>query len=83
MAYKNKTGGRKVGTPNKFGKELKDMVMDALLEVGGKDYLVSQANDNANSFMGLLKTAMPLTIAGTMKHQFEPLIIKQSEESNA
>lgn len=62
MAYKKKTGGRKIGTPNKFGKELKDMILEALHNAGGVDYLTAQAKTNDTSFNTLLGKTLPLSL---------------------
>lgn len=57
-------GGRKKGAPNKVTGELKDMIMTALHEVGGIDYLKFQANENAKTFLLLLGRVLPLQVSG-------------------
>ncbi len=54
-----KIGGRKKGTPNKHPAELKDMIRQALSEVGGVDYLKTQAFANPTAFLSLLGKTMP------------------------
>lgn len=60
---RKKTGGRVKGTPNKITKELKEMIIGALEEKGGQEYLVQQAEDNPNAFMTLLGKVLPMTIS--------------------
>lgn len=64
MAAGRKTGGRKRGTPNKLTGQVKEMILSALDEVGGADYLVLQARENPVAFMGLVGKVLPMTISG-------------------
>ena len=51
--------------PGKFSKELKQMILDALDEVGGVDYLVRQARrNNPAPFMALVGKVLPMTVEG-------------------
>lgn len=56
--------------PNKVTKELKDMILGALDQSGGVDYLVERANDprTAAAFLGLVGKVLPMTIAGDAKN---------------
>lgn len=54
-----KTGGRVKGTPNKVTGDIKQMIRDALSEVGGVDYLKTQAESNPTAFLGLIKSIVP------------------------
>ena len=63
---------RPVGTPNKFTKSLKDMILGALSDVGGRDYLARQAIQNPTAFIGLVSKVLPLTLAGDKNN---PLVI--------
>lgn len=58
--------GRPKGTTNKVTKELKDMILGALDESGGVDYLVERANDprTAAAFLGLVGKVLPMTVQG-------------------
>lgn len=56
--------GRPKGSPNKINAELKDMIMTALREVGGIEYLKLQANENAKTFLLLLGRVLPLQVSG-------------------
>jgi hypothetical protein len=55
-----KTGGRKKGTPNKTTALIKDMIIEALNESGGVDYLVDVAKDHPTAFCTLLGKVIPL-----------------------
>ncbi len=59
-----KTGGRQAGVPNLVTKELKDMILEALSNVGGTTYLQTQARDNPGQFMTLLGKVLPLQVTG-------------------
>lgn len=59
-----KTGGRKKGTPNKFTASVRDLVLTALAEAGGIDYLVEQAKANPPAFLSLVGKIMPLQMTG-------------------
>lgn len=54
-----KTGGRKKGVPNKINTDLKSMILEALSDVGGKDYLVKQAKENPTAFLTLVGKVLP------------------------
>ena len=58
-----KTGGRKVGTPDKITKELKDMILGVLDEAGGQKYLVARALDQPVAFMAVVGKILPLIIS--------------------
>lgn len=58
--------GRPKGAVNKFTKEIKDMISQALHNVGGVAYLEERANDPKTqaAFLGLVGKAMPLQVQG-------------------
>ena len=60
-----KTGGRRKGTPNKFTGDLRQMILGALAEVGGQDYLVRRARKHPGAFLVLLGKLTPTQMAGT------------------
>ena len=62
-AGREKTGGRKAGTPNKMTKALKDMILGALDDVGGQAYLAAQAEANPKAFLALVGRVLPLQVA--------------------
>ena len=70
-----KLGGRKKGTPNKTTTLIKDMIIQALDEAGGIDYLVEVAKDNPAAFCTLIGKVLPMNHTsedGTMS----PRVIK-------
>jgi hypothetical protein len=68
MARGVKTGGRKVGTPNKVSGKLKDAIIDAAEKAGDKGgivgYLEAQARANPGPFLALLGKVLPMQVAG-------------------
>lgn len=58
-------GGSRKGIPNKTTAALKEMILAALDESGGVDYLVTQAEKKPAAFMALLAKVLPMTIEGT------------------
>lgn len=62
MAKGIKTGGRQKGTVNKATAELKDMILGALYDAGGREYLTKQAVENPIAFMTLLGKIIPRNI---------------------
>lgn len=58
--------GRPKGTPNKTTAQLKEMILSALDESGGVEYLVARANDpkTASAFLTLIGKVLPMTVAG-------------------
>jgi hypothetical protein len=45
----SKTGGRRKGTPNKLNADVKAMILGALDDVGGQEYLAQQASSSTGS----------------------------------
>ena len=64
MANGRKTGGRVAGTPNKFSANLRAMILNALSEAGGEEYLARQANENPAAFLTLLGKVLPMQVTG-------------------
>ena len=54
-------GGRQKGTPNKVSAQLKDMVLGALDDVGGRQYLARMSQEQPTAFMALLGRVLPTT----------------------
>jgi hypothetical protein len=52
-------GGSRKGKPNKVTKALKDMILGALNDAGGQDYLKRQADENPAAFLGLVGKVLP------------------------
>ena len=55
--------GRPLGSPSKFSTDVKNMILGALSDVGGQEWLAKQANLNPVAFMGLLGKVLPLQLA--------------------
>jgi len=71
--------GRKKGSVNKVTGELKSMILGALDQVGGQDYLASKAEDprTAAAFLTLVGKVLPLTIKGpgpNGEHVFDRIV---------
>lgn len=56
--------GRPPGSQNKVTKAVKEMVIQALDEAGGVQYLVTQSRDNPTAFLTLVGKVLPLQVSG-------------------
>jgi hypothetical protein len=56
--------GRKKGVPNKDTAIIRDMIAQALEQVGGVDYLARVAETHPGPFMGLVGKVMPVQLTG-------------------
>ena len=58
--------GRPKGSVNKTTAQLKDMILGALDQSGGVEYLVQRANDpkTASAFLTLVGKVLPMTVQG-------------------
>lgn len=56
--------GRKKGTPNKVTGELKEMILTALGDAGGVEYLKKQATESPSAFLTLVGKVLPLQVTG-------------------
>lgn len=74
--------GRPKGTPNKTTKELKEMILAALDESGGVQYLVERANDpkTASAFLSLIGKVLPMQVTGADGAALTVQIVKYGEE---
>lgn len=54
--------GRPKGIPNKQTTALKEMILTALGDAGGIDYLVTQASANPTAFLTLVGKVLPLDV---------------------
>jgi hypothetical protein len=77
---RQKTGGRKKGTPNKLTADVKAMILTALDRAGGVDYLLTQSADNPVAFLSLVGKVLPMTVAGDpanpLVHTIERRIVR-------
>ena len=64
MAIGRKTGGRQPGSVNKLNADLKEMILGALSDVGGRDYLALRAKDTPAAFLTLIGKVLPMQITG-------------------
>lgn len=58
--------GRPKGTANKNTAAIKDMILTALSNAGGAEYLEARANDpkTASAFLGLVGKVLPMQVTG-------------------
>jgi hypothetical protein len=76
-------GGSRKGVPNKVTGDLRGMVLNALDEVGGADYLVKQAKKrNPAAFMALVGKCLPKEVKLEAKLTLTDLL-RQAEERRA
>ena len=63
---KEKGPGRPKGMPNKSTAAIKDMILTALSDAGGSDYLLARALDpkTASAFLGLVGKVLPMQVTG-------------------
>lgn len=59
-------GGSRKGVPNKTTGAIKEMILTALSNAGGAEYLERRANDprTAAAFLGLVGKVLPLQVSG-------------------
>lgn len=69
--------GKKRGTPNKVTKEVKDMILAALHNVGGQAYLEKQAIENPVAFLSLLGKIIPRDIKADVDLSKKVVIISE------
>jgi hypothetical protein len=68
---------RPKGSPNKYPKALKEMILGALDKAGGEGYLVKQANDNPSGFLTLIGKVLPLQVTGDKD---APLVVEHTTD---
>ena len=58
--------GKPKGATNKVNNDIKSMILEALSNAGGAEYLERKANDpkTAAAFLGLVGKVLPMTLAG-------------------
>jgi hypothetical protein len=56
--------GRPAGTPNKVTGELKAMILEALDQAGGVEYLKARASDTPGPFLALVGKILPMQVTG-------------------
>ena len=65
MATGRKTGGRQKGSLNKITKDVRNLILSSLDEVGGQKYLVQQAKANPAAFLTLIGKCLPKDVNNT------------------
>ena len=68
--------GRAKGVPNKLTADLKEMILGALDDAGGQEYLAKQAKANPSAFLALVGKVLPRQIDAQVQATFngyEPL----------
>lgn len=73
--------GRQKGTPNKVPAALKDMVLQALANMGGTAYLEIQAEKNPTAFLALVGKVLPLQIKEGGADPVVPTTVNHIHES--
>jgi hypothetical protein len=61
--------GRPKGAQNKLARDIREMILGALSDVGGQRWLVKQAELNPTAFMSLLGKIIPAQINATFKRE--------------
>jgi len=56
--------GRRKGSKNKLSADVKAMILAALDDAGGVEYLTRQAEKNPAAFMTLLGKVLPMQVGG-------------------
>jgi hypothetical protein len=71
--------GKPKGAVNKNTAQLKDMILTALGNAGGAEYLERRANDprTAAAFLGLVGKVLPMTIANDKESPFTITVIER------
>src|SRR5262249_31912148 len=55
--------GRPKGSPNKVSQSLKEMILDSLEELGGKEYLKTLGVENSSAYCSLIAKVLPTTLS--------------------
>lgn len=74
--------GRKKGVPNKLSRQAKELVLAALDEVGGKDWLVALAREEPRAFAALIQKLVPQEIAAKVDSDFTLVLNVGKRELN-
>lgn len=61
---RQKTGGRKKGTPNKLSSTVKDNVIAVFDDIGGREDMAEWAKDNRTEFYKLYAKLLPTEVTG-------------------
>src|SRR5258708_4430726 len=56
--------GRTKGTPNRITADLRNMILGALSDAGGREYLAARAVDTPGAFLTLVGKILPFQLTG-------------------
>lgn len=68
---------RPKGSPNKYPKALKEMILGALDKAGGEDYLARQANENPSAFLTLVGKVLPMQVNADVNGKLQVTTIER------
>lgn len=72
--------GRVKGVPNKITGDLKEMILGALSDAGGRQYLQQQAIKNPAAFLSLIGRVLPMQVTGILgTYQAVPVPVEERE----
>lgn len=74
--------GRPKGSPNKVNKALREMILGALSEVGGVEYLVEQARENPGPFLALVGKCLPKNVDVSLAAETKVVITYDFVDAN-
>ena len=79
-----KYGGRGKGTANKLTASVKEMIEGALSEVGGRHYLVQQAQENPTAFLTLVGKLLPkdMNVNGNLTLDIHAAIVERARQQS-
>ena len=73
--------GRKKGVPNKVTNDIKAMILGALNDVGGQDYLSIQAVANPAAFMSLIGKVIPKEVNAEVRGVIEHILADRLKDA--
>lgn len=65
---RQKTGGRKAGTPNKFTGNIKDAVLETFYALGGVKHMTKWARESPTDFYRICSKLIPTQITADVRH---------------
>jgi hypothetical protein len=84
MAIGKKTGGgSRKGRPGRVAAAVKEAILVAFDEVGGKDYLIGVARSNPEVFCRLLAKVLPVQLAGDPEQPIKAVLSIEAHRERA